>query len=725
MKKARFMKKVGQPLASSIFLLGAGLTAALAEDPTKDWPFDRHPPREQSWPFNRDAADQTGVADTAATMSPVAEPGDPVAEGSEWMVPAPDSADLGGFDPDPLGRVNSADGIAPQPPIQSGPIRILPPSIENATPSADPLDAPAGDPITLFPAGPSSGEENDLPTRAFDARPGEAGTGIEVGSLGKVDEASVGLLDDNNGGLGATMWAGTDRRSVEQLIDLVPGPSQSPVMGDLSRRLLLTAARPPQGAGGGQSLLARRLQRLNAAGRSNDVMRLLVRAGVSNPSPAAAQQFAEAALAVGDSEAACKLLAGLPVGGDTGSDPIAAFALKLSIFCQIAGGRTAAANLTVDLAREQGLAAPLFLSLAAAATDGLTLDAPDPRVIEPLILRMMDAAGRDLPGDSVGKLAPSVLVSVAEDGALDPELRIAAAERAAALGLLDGDQMAAAYLSVPYSREDVAGVRVGIEPASPYRRRALFHQAILDEQVPAGRADLLAMLFFREAGGEAYPATLAAHRGSLASVPPSSVLTAFAPMAVRAFVQLGDRVRAGMWLSVLEGSAASTRQVRELRAVLRLIDPSIVTSLPMALPGDVEGVASPVAPIPAFVQPALDDLAAGGDARTFAALEIVLLDALGVQLPPPVWDALLVSGGLPGGDVAPLAVTRRLKLASDQNRVGETVLLSLAALSELGPSEAHPQTLSEVVRALRKVGLEREARSLAAEALIARLGDGA
>jgi len=709
------MKRVGQRLATGILLVASGLGSVLAEEISKDWPFDRHPSSEQSWPFNRDDVGSGGDgADTGSTMRPVAEPGDPAAEGSEWLEPA--------FGNPALNR--SAEGISPQPPIQSGPIRILPPSIGDGAPEADPLDAPDGDPIALFPAGPSAGDRDDLPTRAVGARPGEAGSGIEVGSLGKVDEASVGLLDDGNGGLGPTMWAGTDRRTVEQHINRVPGPTNSPVLGDLSRRLLLTAARPPRGPSDGQSLLALRLQRLNAGGRSNDVVRLLARAGVSSPSPAASQEFAEAALATGDRDAACKLLAGLPVGGDPGSDPIAAFALKLSIFCQITGGRTAAANLTIDLAREQGLNAPLFLSLAAAATDGLKLDAPEPRIIDPLILRMMEAAGRDLPSDAIGKLAPSVLVSVAEDGSIDPELRIAAAEQAAALGLLDGDQIAAAYLSVPYTREDVAGVRLGVEPVSPYRRRALFHQAVLDERVPAGRADLLAMLFFREAGGEAYPATLAAHRGSLASVPPSNVLMLFAPMAVQAFVQGGDRVRAGMWLSVLEGSAAGTRQVRELRAVLRLIDPSTVARPPIALSGDVDSDARPVAPIPAFVQPALDDLAAGGAPRAFAALEIVLLDALGLQLPPPVWDALLVSGGLPGSDVAPLAVTNRLKLASDQRRVGETVLLSLAALSEAGPSKAHPQTLSEIVRALRKVGLEREARSLAAEALIARIGNG-
>ncbi len=703
------MKQTWQPLASGLLFFVSCVGTSLAEEPSKDWPFDRHPPREQSWPFNRDQ--DVGSRDDATGsegMRPVAEPGDPILEApADWDATTD----------------RSTENLLPPPQVQSGPIRILPPSIGTAE-AADGAEALTEEPVTLFPAGPSAGERRDLPTRAVGARPGETGTGIEVGTLGKVDEGSVGLLDDSNGGLGTAMWAGTDRRVVEELIARVPGPTTSAVMGALSRQLLLTSARPPQGASGGQSLLALRLQRLNAGGRSDDVARLYARAGVSQPSPAAAMEFALAALATGDRDGACNLLSGLPVGGDPDTNAVAAFALKLSIFCQISGGLTAAANLTIDLAREQGLDAPLFLSLAAAATDGLSLDAPKPTRIDPLLYRMMGLAGRALPGDAIGQLAPSLLVAVAEDGSLDPELRIAAAERAAALGLIDGDQMAAAYLSVSYTREDVAGVRVGVEPASPQRRRALFHQAVLDERVPAGRADLLATLFFREGKGQAYAATLVAHRGSLASVPPSNVLTAFAPLAVKAFIELGDRVRAGMWLSVFQESAGDLRQARELQAVLRLIDPSTVTRARVARAFDEGGDEVQPVPIPEFVQPALNDLAAGGTAREFGALEIVLLDALGLELPGSVWDALLISGGLPAGDVAPLAVSQRLKLASGDKRVGETVLLILAALSERDPGQAHPQTLSETVKALRSVGLEQEARRLAAEALMARVTSG-
>ena len=622
------------------------------------------------------------------------------------------------FDPkstvgiDPVGE---PEAVPPR-----GPIRILPPNIDNDVgPDADDAELD----MTLFPAGPSATRRDVLPVRDIGARPGEAGSGVAMGTLGQLDEASAGLLDEATGGLSTGMWTGTGRRLVEQTLGQVPGETSSAFMSDLSRRLLLTAARAPQGANSGVSLLALRLRQLNEAGRSGDIVQLMARVGGARPSPLAAAEFAKAALGAGESAQACNMLSTLPVGGDPSSDILAAFATKLSIYCQILGGQTGAANLTADLAREQGLDDPYFLSLAAMASEGLILDATVPAALSALNFRMLQLAKHDLSGETVPHLVPGLLTSVADDGAFDPEIRVAAAERAASLGLISGDEMAAAYLSVPYTREDVDGVRIGREPASPFRRRALFHQAILDERVPAGRADLLAALFLREAGGPAYQATLVAHKGALATVPPSIVLSAFAPLAVRAFVELGDRVRASMWLSTLSDQGARARQHRELQALVRLIDPSFFVAPPIirsSSPADVSPSEGPV-PIPAIVQDALDDLAIGGRARDFAALEIVLLEGLGVQMPQSVWDALLAVGDLPGGAVPPIAVMRQLKRASEEGRVGETVLLTLAALQKAGPAGTHPQSLGAIVAALRRVGLDRDARRLSVEALMAHM----
>jgi hypothetical protein len=61
-----------------------------------------------------------------------------------------------------------------------------------------------------------------------------------------------------------------------------------------------------------------------------------------------------------------------------------------------------------------------------------------------------------------------------------------------------------------------------------------------------------------------------------------------------------------------------------------------------------------------------------------------------------------------------------LERASEMRRLGETVLLGLLVLGESGTAESHPLALNAVLRALREVGLERDARALAIEAAIAK-----
>ena len=60
-----------------------------------------------------------------------------------------------------------------------------------------------------------------------------------------------------------------------------------------------------------------------------------------------------------------------------------------------------------------------------------------------------------------------------------------------------------------------------------------------------------------------------------------------------------------------------------------------------------------------------------------------------------------------------------LDIAAQNLRVGETILLSLLVLGESGPPQANPTVLHKVIKSLRTLGLEREARALAVEAAVA------
>src|SRR5581483_4155580 len=88
---------------------------------------------------------------------------------------------------------------------------------------------------------------------------------IIVRSLGDIDGPAVGLLDDTNGGLGQQMWTGSDHAVIEDLLARVPAGSNSVVVRNLSRRLLLTTADSHLGEKR-RSLLTIRLEDLLNAG---------------------------------------------------------------------------------------------------------------------------------------------------------------------------------------------------------------------------------------------------------------------------------------------------------------------------------------------------------------------------------------------------------------------------------------------------------------------------
>ena len=62
---------------------------------------------------------------------------------------------------------------------------------------------------------------------------------IQVQGLTEIDPNSVGSLTPENGGLGFDMWRGTPRSLIERLIPELPDAVRSPLLRDLTKRLLL------------------------------------------------------------------------------------------------------------------------------------------------------------------------------------------------------------------------------------------------------------------------------------------------------------------------------------------------------------------------------------------------------------------------------------------------------------------------------------------------------
>ncbi len=555
-------------------------------------------------------------------------------------------------------------------------------------PAAGPTDEPAA------PSGPPSATPSAVPDG-----------GVTVGAVAAVDPSSVGLLTEEDGGFGADMWAGSDRAFVEALMPRLPVQTLSPAMQDLTRRLLLSEARVPAGAPEAPSFLGLRVERLGAGGRT-DLVRDLLRLVPSRVRDAAlARAEVDSMLLSGNHAGACANIEVLL--GDDG-DP---YWLKGLTFCKALNGESAAAQLGVSLLKEEGgNGDEAFFDLVASLA-GDSKSAPgsliDP---SPLHLAMLRAARLDVPDDAVPGARPAILRSIATSPNAPLATRLLAAERAEAAGALSPEALAEIYASVEISPGDRSRWRtLAADEAGP-RVNALLYQVASVETDPQTKARAVVTALSRARASGGFNTTARAMREVCASIEPAPGLAWAAPEIGRALLAVGDTASARRWLAMVSRNASpdspdAAVAVLDLWPLVQLVDiDGLLGWNADALSGWWAG----------------ERERSGDDALERGAVILTLMDAVGYGVPETLWRELLQSSLTVTAYLPSVQLWRALTTASANGRVGETVLLSLLALGEIGPAGADLTTLHTVVSALKAVGLEPDARRLALESALAK-----
>lgn len=571
-------------------------------------------------------------------------------------------------------------------------------SVPDAPPAAE--NGPGAEPAPIMPP-------PEAQSRTVAPRPGEGGSAIEIGTLGSdgnaapVPGAAMPAVNDG-------IWAGTSRATLADNLPNLPVGTGSPVLNDLLRQVLLASPSRVETTFGAAPLVVPRLERLMAAGRPEWAAQLASQSSDA-AQPDVAMWRARAELAAANDAAACETLGRLPTDGDPANDPVAAFAMKLSVYCQISKGNKEAAIMTTDLAREEGIADPLFYSLAAQASDGITLKSDDPTQLDALHMAFFRKAGRALPANAVDIAEPALFVGLSKDDKLALDQRIAAGEQAARLGALSGSELAALYQQASFTQADFDGLKTATFPPQPAMRRALLYHAIKRETVPSQRIYLFKLAFATgQSAGLSTPLSqvLKPELSGLALSPDYKPL---APSAIRAFLLLDDRASAARWYGLIgTQNAIFGRDARELSALMRVSDAGQGS-------WDIYKTSADIA----------SDLSSGiATSADFARLESILLAALGMQLEPAILAAVPEANEIAQNRAPANPLLAQLHAAAARRAVGETLMLSLVALGEGGAGTTSMRAIGEVVVALRSIGFQNDARRLATEAMLARSNAG-
>jgi hypothetical protein len=580
--------------------------------------------------------------------------------------------------------VTAPPGIA-----QQGPIRLFP---ERGPP---PRQAPAPEQEPPRLPGPV---EQRAP-RAEPGPPSEPAGEVAVERLAAPELDAIGLSGPTEGGFDRPLWQGSDPELVSQLLSDLPVVTLVPPLRALARRLLVTGS-PVRGREPGD-LLALRIERLTAMGDLDGAKALLDRLPPLATDSALARRAAEVALLLDDDHSACRL------ADSVGPTSEAEFWAKIAVYCRLVEDDRSGARLGLDLMREAGQTGDgAFFTLASAMIDQ-TGPPPLGELGEPapVHLALLALAQWPLPQDALARAAPPVLAAAAREPALAGAQRVTAIEQAFLVGATPADRVAASYA------EQDAAAGADLLPGAPSdwdaATRASAYVAVRAKNDPVARGELLNATWQAAHGAERF-LIADVFAAPFVELPVERQQAGVAPSVARALLATGRPVPAVGWLSLLTAEAGqSTRAQREAAALMPLFALAGVGGSD-AVPR-IDGAALAAWRLATTADQALAE-------RLFA-----LLEGVGAPVEAGAWRTLLAGHGQRQQPAPAAVLWRGLELAATERRVGDTVLFVLQMLNGQ-PEAVHPEVLVACLRALSRVGLDRDARAIAvATALISDL----
>lgn len=512
----------------------------------------------------------------------------------------------------------------------------------------------------------------------------QAQSGIEQGELPAIPGAGAASGEI---GLAGEPWSGIGAEEARKILGRLALPPASATLADLLRRLLAD----PGGATD-PGLVAVRLEALMRTGAFAE-LRTLAAAGGKGLAGSSVME-AEAALALGDDEAGCGIARDAASAGGAGRE-IQTRAILATAFCSAAKGDAAAAGLVADLLRDQGVEAPLPLAALEAIAENKTAKLPTGAEMGLIELKYLALLG-DRAGTRLAQpLPPGLAAALAAETRVGPELRLDAAERAAAGNALSPDRLLRLYGEVKLPREALANPLASALEGP--MQRALLSQAAAASEDRARKARLvraLAASLDADDLGAVSGAVLAPLLRELAPGPDLAWLT---DTAVEALIAAGEIDAAAAWDEA--GRAAGPDPTR------------------WRMPIDLGARQSPqdrAAALSEAEQMAADNLL---EPETLQRL-VTVLDALEYNIPIPLWQAAAALPQSNAGHLPETGLLSRLQAAAEQRQAGRVILLVASALGGDRPSESHLLALGDSIRALKAVGLEPAARRLAVEAVL-------
>ena len=529
----------------------------------------------------------------------------------------------------------------------------------------------------------------------------------------------IGSLGKKDGGLGLEMWKGTDSTFAQTILKLLPVNAPSPAMRNLAKRLLLSDAFQPSKkeekglqaiSPSGKPIISEdqeatflplRFAKLASLGAKNELIELGNLIPAEDMLGVLAKEAIYARLLSGETVKVCDEVIELAKRTNE------SYWRKALIVCQLILGNRDDALLSLELLLAELDSEDKFSKLIYTLADETNKIEFD---INSIYFKILIAV---LPGQQLDKhrlnLEPSGLSVVAKNVNLSWKIRMLAAEKAVLAGSLSSIYLG--ELATQFKFEENIFSRAASESKSMegFMARALLLKAAALNTSFIERARFLRLLLDSADSDEIFQVYASVIMPILLTIKPRQDLIWFASSATRASIAGGNYILASEWLAVLAKTLDLDYEASG--SLLRLLPLIAIAGQPLPKPFSEEQATD--------VWSGLSDNFSREDKEKRASRLLVLLSAMGIEPRAGAWKNVISSKNIFEMENIPVTALRyQLLDAAKNNRIAEVVSISLIMLGAEGPSKSGLVALNAVIRALREIGLEADARAIAIEAAI-------
>ncbi len=493
------------------------------------------------------------------------------------------------------------------------------------------------------------------------------------------------VMANDGSGLPYELWSGLSAEQFAQAIGALQLPPKSPALHALWRRLIGSDSTPAGGVANAP-FTALRVEALDQSGLVDEVAAVLAKDPAAGQDPLLQALTARSEIGLGNSERGCEIGKGLLAAQSQLPKPMQADVMLVNGYCAARQGDSAGAALQASLLRDLDLGVA-GADLLDAVANGLKPDIQTGTKLTPLDYRIAALKGGLDRAKLIGAATPALLASLAQDPRGEPDVRLAAGEAAAALNAIPARDLAPLYRAAGAGGDAGTIERTGLyksaEGEQTPLQKARHIRAFLDE---ARRANL-------------YWPALQLMAEATRTLEPAPEVGWFAETAIEINLASGNFDGARTWARAGDFSGAATHSLAHWVALADIADPAAGADRSRSF----EAVGA-MAQSGRFDPALLHRLA-------------TVLDALDINVPVPLWELASRSPQPEGGHLPDTGVLSELADASQKKQFGRTVLLVMRTIGPQGAEGAHMIALGDSLRALKRAGLEPEARQLALEGL--------